>query len=336
MTSTAHNHWRDKRVFVTGASGFLGSWVAEDLVNQGAQVICLIRDVIPDSYLNLTGVARRVVQVSGSLEDHAGLVRIFNEHDVDTCFHFAAQPLVTVAARNPMSTFESNIRGTWNLLEAVRVVAPQCRVLVASSDKVYGDAPELPYREEFPLRGMGPYDVSKVCTDLLAQSYASMYGLNLAIARCGNFYGPGDLNWSRIVPGTCRSLIEGRPPDIRSDGTLVRDYLFIGDASRAYLRLAEHLSDGRVRGQAFNFGTEQPTSVLSVVEQLRGIAGTEHLRPRILNEAQSEIKSQYLSIDKARQLLGWESQVPLSEGLSISYRWYEAFLKDRASTAVSI
>lgn len=331
MTHNEDGDWRGRNVLVTGASGFLGSWVAKDLVEQGARVICLIRDIVPDSYLNLTGTARKVIKVSGVLEDYEGLVRLFNEYEIDTCFHLAAQPLVTIALRNPLSTFESNIRGTWVLLEAVRSVAPRCRVVVASSDKVYGDAHALPYLEDFPLDGSGPYDVSKVCTDLLARTYAKVYGLHVTVARCGNFYGPGDLNWSRIVPGTSRALIEGRRPEIRSDGTYLRDYLYVGDASRAYLELAGHLDEDGVRGEAFNFGTEQPTAVLSVVEQLNAISGRVDLPPRILNEAHAEIKNQHLSIEKARRLLGWESRMPLSEGLSVTFRWYSDFLTGRPS-----
>jgi CDP-glucose 4,6-dehydratase len=329
---TANGYWRDRRVFVTGATGFLGSWVAQELVEQGAHVVCLIRDIAPDSYLTLSGTTPRVAQVSGELEDYATLVRIVNEHEIDTCFHLAAQPLVTIALRHPLSTFESNIRGTWNLLEAVRVVAPTCAVVVASSDKVYGDAHALPYVEEFPLKGTGPYDVSKVCVDLLAQSYASTYGLRVAISRCGNFYGPGDLNWSRIVPGTIRALIEGRRPVIRSDGTLVRDYLYVGDAARAYLDLAVHLGKGQLQtGEAFNFGTERPTPVLAVVEQLTAIAGRPDLHPDIRNEAHHEIRSQYLSTDKSRRMLNWTSRVDLTEGLTTTYRWYESLLRNRSA-----
>lgn len=328
--SAPHSHWLDRRVFVTGASGFLGSWVAKELVEQGAHVVCLIREIAPDSYLTLSGAVPRVVQVPGELEDHQALVRIFNEHEIDTCLHLAAQPIVTVALRNPVSTFDSNIRGTWSLLEAVRVVAPRCAVVVASSDKVYGDARVLPYLEEFPLNGMSPYDVSKVCTDLLAQSYAATYGLRIAIARCGNFYGPGDLNWSRIVPGTSRALIEGRRPVIRSDGTFLRDYLYIGEAARAYIELAVHLQNGLPSGEAFNFGTERPTSVLAVVEQLTAISGRADLLPDIRNEAHHEIHSQYLSTAKARRMLNWTSRVDLAEGLAATYRWYENLLRRRA------
>jgi CDP-glucose 4,6-dehydratase len=333
MTGSAA--WLDRRVFVTGASGFLGSWVAKALVDQGAEVVCLIREIVPESFLTLSGTTPRVLQVPGELEDYAGLVRVFNEHEIDTCFHLAAQPIVTVALRNPLSTFESNVRGTWNVLEAVRSVAPRCGIVIASSDKVYGDARALPYREDYPLNGLGPYDVSKVCTDLLAQSYAKTYGLRIAIARCGNFYGPGDLNWSRIVPGTSRALIEGRRPVIRSDGTHLRDYLFIGDAARAYLELALHLRDGAPSGEAFNFGTERPTSVRDVVERLTVISGRTDLDADIRNEARHEIQSQYLSIDKARRGLNWTSHVDLAEGLAVTYQWYGDLLRRRDRPAVT-
>lgn len=323
------SYWAGKHVFVTGANGFLGSWMVKDLVDQAATVTCLILDVWPRSQLMLSGTAARVTQVRGDLGDYASLVRILNEYEIDTCLHLAAQAIVPTAARHPLSTFESNIRGTWNLLEAVRVTGEVRRVVVASSDKVYGDSPSLPYREEDPLQSLHPYDVSKICADLLAQSYARSYGLPIAIARCGNFYGPGDLNWSRIVPGTCRSLIQGERPVIRSDGTYLRDYLFIGDASAAYLCLAAALDRKEIHGQAFNFGTERPTRVLDLVAELLTLAGRPDLEPEILNIATDEIKAQYLCTDKAKRLLGWQSQVSLNEGLALTYAWYERFLKDK-------
>ena len=332
MREHGGSFWTGRRVLVTGANGFLGSWVVRDLVDRGATVTCLIRDVLPHSLLVLSGTVNRVSQVQGDLADHQSLVRILNELEIDSCFHLAAQAIVGTASRHPLSTFESNIRGTWNLLEAVRAAGTLERVVVASSDKVYGESESLPYREEDQLQSLHPYDLSKVCADLLAQSYAKMYGLPIAIARCGNFYGPGDLNWSRIVPGTCRSLIEGARPVIRSDGSYLRDYLFTGDAASAYLALAEAADRPDVRGQAFNFGTETPTSVIDVVRQLIKISRRSGVEPEILNEAKDEIRAQVLSIDRARRQLQWKPETALADGLRTTYQWYENFLRGAATS----
>ena len=321
--------WRERRVFVTGCNGFLGSWVTAALVDAGAQVVGLIRDEMPASLLNQAGTLARITVVSGELEDYALLERTFNEFEIDSCFHLAAQAIVGTAVRLPLSTFESNIRGTWNLLEAARRYGKVERLVVASSDKVYGTKERLPYVETDPLLGEHPYDVSKVCTDLLAQSYAHQYGLPIGIARSGNFYGPGDPHISRIVPGTIRSLVRNERPIIRSDGTYLRDYFYIEDAAEAFLTLGAALDREEIRGEAFNFGTETPTTVLEVVEQLIRLSGKPHLAPEILNQAGDEIRAQYLSCAKTRERLQWRAPTDLANGLSKAFRWYERFLTSR-------
>lgn len=314
--------WQDKRVLVTGGNGFLGSWVTKKLVDRGSHVMCLLRDALPRSLFVLEGTTERVTVAQGQLEDGPLLLRLVNEFEVDTILHLAAQPIVTVALRTPVSTFESNIRGTWNVLEAARLLPTVQRVVVASSDKVYGETGRLPYTEHLPLEGRGPYEVSKVCEDLLAQSYGATYGVPVTIARCGNFYGPGDWYLSRIVPGTIRSLLMDEPPIVRSDGQYVRDYLYIEDAAEAYLRLAELTHLDGIRGEAFNFGTGQPSTVLQVVELLIQLSGKAHLKPEIRNEVRNEIRAQYLDWTKAKRLLGWEPKTSLANGLRVTYEWY--------------
>lgn len=322
--------WAGRTAFVTGANGFLGSWLCRSLVDEGARVVCLIRDDLPLSFLQITGTIRTVTVLHGSLTDYATLERALNEFEVDTCFHLGAQAIVTTAERLPLSTFESNIAGTYNLLEAARQYGRLRALVVASSDKVYGDQARLPYAEEAALLGINPYDVSKVCADLLTQSYVRTYGLPAAVSRCGNLYGPGDLNFSRVVPGTTRSLVLGQRPEIRSDGTYLRDYFYVGDAASALLALAEAIDLPTVRGQAFNFGTEIPTSVIDVVRELTRLAGRPDLEPIIRSEAKGEIKAQYLSCAKARGAFGWRHRVDLKEGLATSYHWYERFLRERS------
>lgn len=333
MNTPAAENWKGKNVLVTGANGFLGSWVTKALVDAGARVVCLLKEELPLSLFNLTGMVDQVTTIWGALEDYPTLERIIGEFGIHTCFHLAAQPIVTTAQREPLLTFETNVRGTWNLLEAVRRSGRVIALVVASSDKVYGETEKPPYTEENPLLGRDPYDVSKVCVDVLAQSYLRTYGLPIGIARCGNFYGPGDFHWGRIIPGTIRSLVSGTNPVVRSDGTYIRDYFYVEDAASAFLTFAEQLDRPEVQGQAFNFGTETPTRVLEVVGRLTEISGKRDLTPIILNEARGEIKEQYLSCAKARRLLNWSHRTDLSEGLSKTYSWYEKFLtQNRLST----
>lgn len=323
MNST---YWKNKRVFVTGATGFLGSYLTRDLVAAGATVVALEREHEPYSNFYRFGLDQKTTRVAGDVSSFFLMERILNEHEIELVFHLAAQPLVPTANRAPLSTFESNMRGTWMLLEAARRSPLKPKVVVASSDKAYGDVPDLPYHETHPLRGAHPYDVSKTCTDLLAQSYFVTYRLPLAIVRCGNFYGGGDLHWSRIVPGTLRSLIRNENPIIRSDGTLKRDYFYIEDVARAYLAVGARMDDEKIWGEAFNFGTETPVSARDMVEKMIALAGKAHLKPEVLGQNHGEIAEQYLSTEKARTMLGWRPTFSLDDGLAASYRWYQEFL----------
>ncbi len=316
--------WQDRPVFVTGCTGLLGSWLTAALVDAGAQVVGLVRDQVPSSQLVRAGITPRITVVQGDIVNQPLLERVLAEYEIETVFHLAAQTIVTIANRAPVVTFETNIRGTWSLLEAARRHPTVRRIVVASSDKAYGDQPVLPYTEEAPLQGRHPYDVSKSCADLIAQAYAYTYGLPVAITRFGNLFGGGDLNWNRVVPGTIRSVLRGEAPIIRSDGTMKRDYLYIPDAVNGYLVTAEQLPG--IAGEAFNFGINDPLSVQEIVELIVRLSPNPQLRPVILNEARNEIQDQYLLSDKARQRLGWETQYNLEEGLSETIRWYADFL----------
>jgi CDP-glucose 4,6-dehydratase len=324
---TQANFWSGRNVFVTGASGIVGSWLVKELLQRDANVIALLHDYDPKSELVRSGDVHRVSVVSGALEEFWTLERAINRHEIDTVFHLAAQPIVDVAHRFPLQTFEANIRGTYNLLEVCRIHQQLVkRVVIASSDKAYGAHDELPYTEDMGLQGRHPYEVSKSCTDLISQCYAHTYHLPVAIARCGNIYGGGDLNWSRIVPATIRSLLRGERPILRSDGTFLRDYTYVKDAALAYLCLAEKLEQEGVSGEAFNFSPEVPVSVLELVQHITKVMGREDLEPDIRNTAKGEIPSQYLSAAKAHRVLGWKHQYELDEGLQETIDWYKKFL----------
>ncbi|MCS7080494.1 MAG: GDP-mannose 4,6-dehydratase [Chloracidobacterium sp.] len=328
------NFWRGRRVFVTGATGLVGAWLVKALIAADAQVVALVRDADPQSELFRSGDIQRIAVVNGRLEDFSTIERAVNDHEPDTVFHLAAQTIVGAAHRNPLENFESNIRGTYHVLEACRrSQAFVQRVVVASSDKAYGTAATLPYVETMPLQGRHPYEVAKSCADLIAAAYHHTYGLPVAVARCGNIYGGGDLNWSRIVPGTIRSLWRGERPIIRSDGTFVRDYLYVEDVVDAYLRLAVYLDRPGVAGEAFNFSPERPLTVLELVERIQSLMNCRHLLPDIRNTAVGEIHSQYLDASKARALLDWTPQRTLDEGLQATIAWYCAFLDDNEKTA---
>ena len=319
--------WLDRPTFITGATGLVGGWLAQRLVAAGADVVCLIRDGVPQSELVRTGLAERVKVVRGDVRDQALLERALGEYEINTVFHLAAQTIVSIANRNPISTFESNIQGTWSLLEACRRSPAIKQAVVASSDKAYGDQETLPYAEDTPLQGQHPYDVSKSCADLIAHTYAVTYGLPVAITRCGNFYGGGDLNWNRIVPGTIRSVARGQRPVIRSDGQYVRDYFYVEDGAAAYMLLAEALAAGpELRGEAFNFSNEIQITVLDLVQRILELMDSD-LLPEVRNEASNEIRHQYLSAEKARRVLGWQPLFTLEEGLSRTVRWYRSFLE---------
>lgn len=313
-------------MLVTGATGVVGSWLVKELLAAGEHVVAFVLDADPRSELVRSGDIGQISIVNGALEDYWAVERAINLHQVTTVFHLGAQTIVPVAHRSPLPTFEANIRGTYNVLEACRRLATTVkRVVVASSDKAYGTSPSLPYEESLPMQGRHPYDVSKSCADLLAQSYFSTYELPVVVVRCGNIYGGGDLNWSRIVPGTVRSYLRQERPLIRSDGTLERDYLYVGDAVRAYLEVA-NAPEADVLGEAFNFSSGRPISVLDIVGVIAELMNTESIEPQILGTAVGEIKAQYLSVDKARSVLGWKTAFDLEEGLRQTIDWYADLL----------
>lgn len=319
------NPWLHRNVFVTGCTGLLGSWLTAELVSRGANVVGLVRDQVGFSCLYSLVKADSFAQVRGQVEDYLLLERILNEYEIEAVFHLAAQTLVGIANRSPLSTFESNIRGTYHLLEAVRR-SPLVRCLVmASSDKAYGEQSQLPYDEQMPLNGRHPYDVSKSCADLLGQAYYSSFGLPVCITRCGNFYGGGDLNYNRIVPGTIRSVLFGRPVLIRSDGSLTRDYFYVKDAAHAYLHLAECMIEKGIVGETFNFSNGEPLTVLDMVERILKVMNAEGHEVKIMGEADNEIPHQYLHSGKARQMLDWKPKYELDGGLAETVKWYEEF-----------
>jgi CDP-glucose 4,6-dehydratase len=321
------SQWEGRRALVTGAGGFVGSWLARALVEQGATVVCLMcdrdRERGPRFNLELFGIQEEIEIAWGDLVDHPFIERTIADNAVDSVFHLAAQAIVGIANASPIGTWESNVRGTWNLLEAARTSGTVERAVVASSDKAYGDQDELPYREDFPLAGIYPYDASKACTDIIARSYAVTYGLPVAVTRMANIYGGGDWNLSRVVPGTIRAALLGEQPIVRSDGTPERDYLFVADAVSAYLTLAEQLGGDGVAGEAFNFGTNAPVAVLDLVRRILDHADSD-LEPRILSPGKlhGEIDRQYLDSAKAARVLGWEARTSLDVGLARTVEWY--------------
>jgi CDP-glucose 4,6-dehydratase len=323
MTGSAH--WAERSALVTGATGMVGSALTAHLVAQGCRVVALVADHDPQSELIRSGLIERVAVVDGRLEDITAVERAITGHDVDTVFHLGAQTIVSTAHRSPRATFESNVQGTWNVLDEARQHAELVqRVVVASSDKAYGESDVLPYTESMPLAGTFPYEVSKSMTDLVSRSYAVTYDLPIAIARCGNIYGPGDLNWSRIVPGTFRSILRDEQPVLRSDGTFLRDYLHVDDVVSAYLVLADAAADQP--GRAYNFSDESPASVLEIYAACCVAAGVPGLEPKILDDAVGEIKDQYLDSSLARNELKWQAGVTLGDGLARTFSWYRDLL----------
>ncbi|MDO9091247.1 MAG: NAD-dependent epimerase/dehydratase family protein [Rubrivivax sp.] len=322
MREAANTFWHGRPTLVTGATGLLGSWLVPALHQRGADVTVLVRDALPRSLLVADGWLDKVNVVRGSLTDESLLRRVLAEYGVQTVFHLGAQTLVGVAKTDPLGTLEANVRGTWLLLEAARQAGvPQ--VIVASSDKAYGDSEHLPYREDHPLRGRFPYDCSKSCADLISTMYAQTYGLGVAIARCGNLFGGGDLNFSRLIPGVIMATLRGQPFQIRSDGLFVRDFLYVEDAAQAYVELAQALGrDSSLRGQAFNFGLELRPTMLALTQQVLQIMGRTDLQPQVLNVASAEIREQTLDAGKARQVLGWSPRHGMDEGLRRTVDWY--------------
>ncbi|NEQ37158.1 MAG: NAD-dependent epimerase/dehydratase family protein [Okeania sp. SIO3I5] len=319
--------WGDRSVFMTGCTGLLGSWMVAELVERGAKVTGLVRDLVPKSRLYTDDWADKINIVRGGVEDLDVIERAIAEYEVDTVFHLAAQTIVGVANKNPLGTFEANIKGTWNVLEACRRVGGVSRIVIASSDKAYGDQEVLPYNETTPLQGEHPYDVSKSCADLISRTYYVSYGLPVCITRCGNFYGGGDLNFNRIVPDTIRSALRDKPVTIRSDGSYIRDYFYVKDGVLAYLHLAEQMDRKEILGEGFNFSNELQITVLELVRKILVLMNKTDLEPVILNQATNEIKHQYLSAEKARKLLNWHPEYTLEKGLEETIQWYEDFLK---------
>ena len=320
--------WRDRRVFITGATGLIGGHLTAKLLDLGADVVALTRDWVPHSLFAREGLSERVSVVHGDCTDFELLKRALAEYETQTVFHLAAQTLVGVADADPLATLEVNIAGTYRLLEAARQLPKPPDIVLASSDKAYGEAETLPYTESTRLEGRQPYAVSKSCADLIAQAYAQTYDLPVAITRCGNFYGPGDLNWNRIVPGTIRSALNGEAPIIRSDGQHQRDYIYAADGVSAYLTLAQALATRpELRGAAFNFGSNSPVSVLSLVEQILVACGRADLTPVVRNQAQNEIVNQSLDATKAERELGWHAEFELERGLAETVEWYRGVLE---------
>ncbi len=317
--------WQDRPTLVTGATGLVGSWLVRRLIEAEANVVTLVRDWVPNSELVRSHLIEKTSVVRGDVRDFATLERTLGEYEIDTVIHLAAQTIVGIANRNPLSTFETNIQGTWNLLEACRRAPSVKQIVVASSDKAYGDQPRLPYTETDALQGQHPYDVSKSSADLIANAYAHTYNVPVVITRCGNFYGGGDLNWNRIVPGTIRSIIRGQRPIIRSDGQYIRDYFYVEDGAAAYMLLAEQLATNReLIGEAFNFSNELQITVEALTQQILNLMGSD-LTPDIRNEARNEILHQYLSAEKARKILNWHPLFSLEDGLSATIQWYEEY-----------
>ena len=319
--------WKNEKVLVTGATGMVGSWLVKRLLREGARVSVLAVDQDPESELIRSGDIKACHVISGDLRNRGDVSRAVVESECDYIFHLGAQTIVSTAVSDPIYTFETNIAGTWNLFDVVRLLGKPIKgILVASSDKAYGTAEKLPYDEKTSLHGEGPYDMSKSCTDLIARSYYLTYGIPTVIARCGNIYGGGDLNWSRIVPGTIRDLLSGSVPVIRSNGKFLRDYVYVEDAVDAYLTMARGISNQNVNGEAFNFSREEPISVLDIYAAVCQATVGKYIAPKIMDNAKNEIIDQHLSSKKARAVLGWESKYDLDQGLIETVKWYRKHL----------
>lgn len=304
------------RAFITGATGFIGGHLARKLIHEGADVVTLVRDELPSCYCDL----EPTTVIKGNVKNQALIERILNEYEVTHVFHLASQSLVLAANRSPIETFETNIAGTWSVLEACRRAGVE-RVIVASSDKAYGNSDELPYKEEMPLAGSYPYDVSKSCADLITQSFFKTYGLPVNIIRSANVYGPGDVNWSRLIPRSIRRILEGKPPILRGNGRIKRDYLFVEDVVAGYLACAQKAT----AGEAFNLGVGKPYSAEDVILLLLGVLESS-LEPTRTEDAKGELADQYLCAEKAHRLLGWAASTPLLSGLERTVAWYKQYL----------
>ncbi len=321
--------WNNSKVLITGATGIVGSWLTKKLISLNSEIITFIRDWDPKSQLISSGDVLKTTVVNGKLENFDDIERAINQHEVDTVFHLGAQTIIGTAIRNPLATFEANIRGTYNLLEACRIHQSLIeRIVIASSDKAYGKSEVLPYTEDMPMQGKHPYDVSKSCTDLIAMTYADSYNLPITIARCGNIYGGGDLNFSRIVPDTIKNLLNNQNPVLRSNGKFTRDYIYVKDVVDAYILLAEKTIQNEIKGQAFNFSPESKISVIEITRKIMDIMNKTELEPVILDKAKNEIQDQYLDAAKAKRLLNWKPKYSLEEGLRETIQWYRNFFTE--------
>jgi len=330
LESLEMSFWSGKKVLVTGATGLVGSWLVQQLLLQRANVSCLVWDADPTSELISSKLIDKTFVINGDLADVSTCDKAISTSNCEYVFHLGAQTIVGEAIKDPVRTFRSNIQGTWNLMESIRnSKSPIKSVVVASSDKAYGTANILPYKEDYPLHGDGPYDVSKTCTDLLAQSYATTFGLPITVARCGNIYGGGDLNWSRIVPGTIKSLLMEETPVLRSDGTFIRDYVHVDDIVGAYMFLAQQAEIKNIKGEAYNFSRDEPLSVLDIYQEICKVVVGKYIEPKILSTTVAEIKDQHLDSSKARVELGWQSAVTLEKGITKTFDWYLNYFKDK-------
>ncbi|MEX2322710.1 MAG: NAD-dependent epimerase/dehydratase family protein [Acidimicrobiia bacterium] len=317
--------WGSQRVLVTGATGLIGHHLTRELLSLGSEVAALVPDIDPNSEFYRTGIDRSCTVYSGILENDDDVRRALGGFMPDIVFHLGAQTLVGPALRDPVSTYRTNVLGTWNLLDACRLITPAAAVVVASSDKAYGETAHLPYLESLPVQAGAPYETSKACTDLIAQSYARTYRAPIAITRCGNVYGEGDRNWSRLVPGTFKSLIAGESPVLRSDGTPLRDYIYVADVVNGYLSTAAAITANHdLAGEAFNFSTETPLSVRSMYGAICEAFG-ENVEPLVAGGASAELQDQYLDASKARRVLNWSPEFELADGLDAACLWYSEY-----------
>jgi CDP-glucose 4,6-dehydratase len=328
--------WTSRVTLVTGATGLMGGWLVKRLLDQGADVVALVRDRVPAGMLASEGGLDRCTVVNGSLSDFGLLRRALCEYSVDTVFHLAAQPIVGVAKLDPLGTLEANVQGTWNVLEAGRLAGVK-QMIVASSDKAYGDSKVLPYTELHPLEGRFPYDVSKSCADLISTMYATTYQLPVVVVRCANLFGPGDLNFNRLIPGVIRSTLHGESFVIRSDGSFIRSFVYVKDAALGYMSAAQRLAESRsMIGEAFNLTLETKMTVLEISRKVLQLMGRNDLEPVILNQTSGEIRDQYMSSEKAEHMLGWRPTYTFEEGLRETIGWYQTLFGTPELKSVSV
>jgi len=316
--------WKDKNVFITGATGFVGSHLTENLISKGANVFILWRSKDPKSYFFSQKLDNKSTMLIGDLKSLPRIKEILSNHDIDVIYHVGAQPLVQTAYIEPYETLMSNVKGTINVMERPRLYGKAEAIVVASSDKAYGTAKELPYTEEVKLEGKFPYDVSKSCTDLISRMYGTTYDLPVAVTRFGNIYGAGDTNFSRIIPETMRALATDQKLAIRSDGKMIREYVYVKDVISGYLMLAENIK--KTKGEAFNFGSKDKFTVIDVAKKIAEILGKK-LDIEVMNKAKYEIPEQYLSFEKIQKTIGWKPEHSFEEGIKESFKWYKNFFK---------